>query len=73
MKPKPIMNSHYAVAHVDAIRRRITRAPTWEDVADAYDAGLKHAVHVDGRQRQRLFDYIKAMRVVNMAHQERAP
>jgi hypothetical protein len=67
------VTTHFAQAHVGAIRRKITRAPTWDDVADAYDAGLNHALHSDSRNRTRLMSYVNAMRVVNAEHKESAP
>jgi hypothetical protein len=74
MKPTyQIMNTHYALSHVGSMRRRITRAPTWEDCADSYDAGLRHALSVDGRNRQKLLDYLQAMRIINNVHTERTP
>jgi hypothetical protein len=60
--------SEFATNYMGAIHsRRAGRAPTWFDVAAAYDAGLTHAVAVTPAKRQALIRYLKALRTINAA------
>jgi hypothetical protein len=66
MKMEHIERSEYAMNYMTAIHtRRAGRAPTWLDVAAAYDAGLTHAVAVTPAKRQALIRYLRALRVIN--------
>jgi hypothetical protein len=59
--------THYANARLGA---KDGRAPSWLDVAAAYDAGLTHAVAVSPAARQKLIRYLRALRVINAARKE---
>lgn len=65
-------HSEYALYHV-AHCRRDRKAPTWFDVAAAYDAGLTHAVSVTPAKRQALIRYLRALRVINAARNGNKP
>jgi hypothetical protein len=73
IKNLPVVNTHFAITYLDAIQRRATEQPRWQDVADAYDAGLRHGVSVDNRQRHRLLGLMNAMRIVNGYQVEDTP
>ena len=60
--------SEFATSHMHSLQwKRRGRAPTWFDVAAAYDAGLTHAVAVTPAKRQSLIRYLRALRVINAA------
>jgi len=67
-----IEHTNYAVMYVSAVRRK-AKAVTWLDVANAYDAGLAHAAQVNGRKREELARYLRALRVVNASSGVRIP
>ena len=58
-------HSEYATCYINAQQWRRARAPTWSDVAAAYDAGLTHAIAVTPAKRQQLVRYFRALRVIN--------
>jgi len=59
-------HSEYAKSYVGAMQwRQPRRAPTWAEVAAAYDAGITHAIAVTPAKRQQLIRYFRALRVIN--------
>jgi hypothetical protein len=63
--------SEFAINYAGAVHGHSAgKAPTWEHVAAAYDAGLAHAVAVTPAKRQNLIRYLKALRVINAARKE---
>jgi len=59
-------HSEYATCYIGALQWKHPRkAPTWGDVAAAYDAGLTHAVAVTPAKRQQLIRYFRALRIIN--------
>ena len=66
------MNRHftdYAQTHVMTLRAR-RHAPTWDDVAAAYDLGLLHATSRTGQQRRHLRVILEAVRALNAPEPE---
>jgi hypothetical protein len=57
-------HTEFALHYVAHARRR-GGPVTWFDVAEAYDAGLTHAVAVTPAKRQSLIRYLRALRVIN--------
>jgi hypothetical protein len=67
MSRKQLHRSSWAVAHAEAQRRiRNGKAPSWDDIAAAYDSGICHALgKMNVGQRRKLDTYMHALRVMN--------
>lgn len=63
-----IEHSEFATSYAGALHsKRAGRAPTWADVAGAYDAGIHHAIAVTPVKRAQLIRYFRALHVINAA------